>query len=248
MRRRWLFVGALLIVLVLFHWGWLGNFSGLPVVSAVVDAIDRGLRLTTTTPDDDGNIPDSPASLAAAAAAVAGVPVSVDAYGLARMVRNEQPHDSDGIKALLCHTMINDAAAHGWTVIHTLTVSSVPSRSGKFGKQTSRRCSTTHDPYGADLTVAQQAIADHAAGNDPTGGAQKFVNKWAFKKPESYDTTLTSWAKEGFVPVTIPPAPNHLVFFRKQTAPSSPVADASSDNAGAGPTDDSDDSDDGASA
>lgn len=241
MRKRWILLAVVVVFLVLVHWGWLGNFSGVPVVSAVVDLIDRGLRLTHTKLDEPkGNIPDSPASLAAAAAVVAGVAVSVDAYGLARMVRSEQPHDSDAIKALLAHTAINDAAAHGWSVIKALTVSSTPSRSGLFGHQLARRYSTIDDPYGVDLQVALKAIADHAAGNDPTGGAQKFVNKWAFKKPESYDTTVTSWAKEGFTPVTIPPAPNHLVFFRKGGTAPSPVADASADN-----TSQSDSSDDG---
>jgi hypothetical protein len=247
MRKRWLLVTVVVVFLVLFHWGYLGNFSGAPVVSAVFDLIDRGLRLTKTTLDDDGNVPDDPHALAQAAAAVAGVAVSDDAYAAARMVRSEQPHDSDGIKALLVHTAINDAAAHGWTLLKALTVSSVASRSGKFGHQTSRRYSTADDPYGADLQVALQAIADHAAGNDPTGGAQKFVNKWAFKKPESYDVTAASWGKEGFTPVTISPAPNHLVFFRKgaAAAASSPVADAGTDNTG---TDISTDDDSGAEA
>ena len=242
MRKRWLLLGALLLVLVLFHWGYLGNFSGkVPVVSALLDVIDRGARLTHTTLDDDGSVDDDPHALAVAAAAVAGVSVSDDEYAAARMVRSEQPHDADEIKELLVHVAINDAAAHGWTLLKALTVSSVASRSGKFGHQTSRRYSTASDPYGADLVVSKKAIADHAAGVDPTGGAQKFVNKWAFKKPESYDVTAASWGKEGFTPVTIPPAPNHLVFFRKGTAPSaSPVADASSDNV-PGVTDDDDD-------
>ena len=230
MRKRWLFLIALLVVLVLVHWGW-GNFSGVPVVSAVVDAIDRGKRLNHTTVDDDGNVPDDPARLAADASAAAGVDVSTDELALARMVRSEQPHDSDDIKALLAHTAINDARAHGWTVTKAITVSSVPSRSGKFGHQTSRRYASYLDPYGADLEVAKKALADAAAGIDPTGGAQKFVNKWSFRKGTSYDATVASWAKEGFTPVNIsPPAPAHLVFFRKGVAPSSaPVADASGD-------------------
>lgn len=232
MRKRWLLLIALLVVLALFHWGYLGNFSGkVPLASALLDVIDRGARLTHTTLDSDGNIPDDPTALAAAAATVSGVAVSTDALALSRMVRSEQPHDSDEIKALLAHVAINDAKAHGWSVLKAITVSSVAARSGKFGHQTSRRYASYLDSYGSDLEVALKAIADDAAGIDPTGGAQKFVNKWAFKKPESYDVTATSWGKEGFVPVTIAPAPNHLVFFRKATAPSSsPVADASSDN------------------
>ncbi len=232
MRKRWLLVAALVVVLVLFHWGYLGNFSGkVPVVSALLDVIDRGKRLTHTNLDSDGNIPDDPEELAKQASAAAGVAVSTDALALSRMVRSEQPHDSDAIKALLAHVAINDAKAHGWTILKAITVSSVASRSGKFGHQTSRRYASYLDSYGSDLEVALKAIADDAAGIDPTGGAQKFVNKWAFKKPESYDVTATSWGKEGFTPVTIAPAPNHLVFFRKGTAPSSsPVADASSDN------------------
>ena len=227
MRARWaVLVFVLVVVLVLFHWGYLGNFSGkVPIASALLDVIDRGKRLTHTSLDDDGNVPDDPQALADEAAAAAGVSVSADEYAAARMVRSEQPHDADEIKALLIHTAINDAKAHGWTLLKALTVSSVASRSGKFGHQKSRRYSTANDPYGADLEVAKKAIADHAAGVDPTGGAQKFVNKWAFRKPESYDVTAASWGKEGFTPVTIPPAPNHLVFFRKGAAASSPVAD-----------------------
>ncbi len=203
-----------------------GGYFGVP---AVVDLVVRGARLTDTSDhskDADGNptgdwsaddmtVIVDPETLAEQAAAVVGQSVGVDEYAAARMCRSEEGRQTDFVKRCLIQTAINDAQAHGWTLLHTLTVSSVASRSGFFGHQRSRRYSTAEDPYDGDLAVARQAIADHAAGTDDAQGAQKFVNKWSFTGDNTYDATAAAWAKDGFSPFTIDGVPSHIVFFRR---------------------------------
>ena len=204
--RRWTLIVIVIALLAL------GGYFGVPVV---VDIVVRGKRLTSTELDGNRTIPDDPEMLAEEASAVVGQSVSVDEYGLARMVRSEEGHADDFVKRCLAQTACNDAARHGWSVLRVLTVSSVPSRSGFFGEQTSRRYSTRLDPFDSDLVVARQALADHAAGNDDSRGAEKFVNKWSFTGSTTYEGTVASWAKDGLEPFTIDGVPSHIVFFKR---------------------------------
>jgi hypothetical protein len=60
-------------------------------------------------------------------------------------------------------------------------------------------------------------MAEHAAGNDVTGGALKFVDRDAFG-PGKYDATVTAWARDGLEPYTLPGLPSDQVFFRRGAA------------------------------
>lgn len=204
--KRWILIVVVVLLLAA------GGYFGVPVV---VDIVVRGARLTTTELDDNRTIPDDPEDLADAAAAVVGQPVSVDEYAAARMCRSEEPHAADLVKRCLIQTACNDAKAHGWTLLRCLTISSDSTRTGFFGEQTSRRYSTRLDPYDIDLKIARLAIADYAAGNDDSQGAEKFVDRLSFKVIGKYDEVVASWAKEGLSPFTIDGVPSHLVFFRR---------------------------------
>lgn len=203
--KKWVIVAAVLAFLV---WAWLW---GVPLVT---DLVVRGARLTTTELDAAGNIAADPHDLALAAAAVVGVDVSDDEYAAARMVRSEEPRQTDFVKRCLVQTLINDANHLGWSLVHTLTFDRHAAGSGHFGHQSGRRYSTKDDPYDGDLAVAKQAIADHHGGVDDTNGARKFVNKWSFGPTgNTYDGIVASWAGEGLHPFTIDGVPSHIVFF-----------------------------------
>jgi hypothetical protein len=189
--------------------------GGAYVVPAIIDLVGRGRRLNDTS----GNLVDlsiqvDPDELASAAGDVMGRPVSLDALALARMARSEEGSAPREVKALLCHVAMNDAAAHGWSVLHTITVSSNPSRSGLFGNQTSRRYSSVSDPYEEDLLVAEGVISARASGGgdaDPTGGAVKFFNRGKLLKSDP----PADWYAEGLQSYNVAPAPDRLLFFAR---------------------------------
>lgn len=178
----------------------------------VTDMADRGTKLTNTSLDDDGTIPDDPAELAAQASAVMGREVSLDVYALARMIRSEGA--LEGLPR--AHVAINDALnLGGWSLARLITYSTVSARDGLFGKQKSRRYSSAHDPYVGDVLTAEQAIAEAAAGVDPTGGADHFVDKGGFLHPGQYDDVVTRWGAQGLEPYTVDGYPSSFVVFRK---------------------------------
>lgn len=201
-------LGALLLAAIL--WG------PTTVVSAVIDLVGRGRRLSDTSgledPSDPKTLDADPDKLTNDAAEIMGRAVTKDAYSAARMIRSEEGSQPRDVKALLVHVLINDAAEHGWSLYYATTVSSVASRSGYYGNQTSRRYSTASDPYEEDLLVAEQVIAERAAGGeDPTGGAVKFFNRG----PLSASDWPDAWDAEGLVSENVDPAPDRLVFFTR---------------------------------
>lgn len=192
----------------------------------VLDAVDRGSRLTYSTMGADGVIVEDPADLCAQMGAAVGRAVSQDAADLARMIRSEGA--AAGI--IRAHVALNDAAAHNWSLHFTLTYSTNPTAKGRYGDQytpasqapggvaSSRRYSTAHDPYEGDLTVAEQAIADDANGIDPSGGAVKFLDKASLKVQvgaRDYDTIVADWAQDGLAPFTLPGFSSDFVVFRR---------------------------------
>ncbi len=209
-RRPWFWVAVVALV-VLLWWGG-------PIV---VDLATAGRRLTKTTLDEDGTVRNDPENLAAAAAAVMGRPVSLDAYALARMVRSEDARAAASVKQLVGHVAINEARRRGTTVAELLLRSTVASRNGFFGRQRSRYAATSADPYEVDLLVAEAALEEDRQGYDPTGGALKFVHPAAFGVQAgtgTYADTVAKWAAEGYHPAIVPGAPSSIVFFRKGVA------------------------------
>ncbi len=185
----------------------------------VLDMTKRGKRLSTTTLDGDLKVPIDPAQLARRASAVVGREVNVNAYALARMLRSEHGSAGPEVKRLLAWVCLNDAAELGWTVIRTLTYSTVIQRVGYFGRQITRRYSTAQDPYEQDLRIAETVLDERASGSgDPTIGAVKFVDQSAFSSQAgatSYAAVAARWAKEGLQPFRIPVAGSSLMFFRR---------------------------------
>jgi hypothetical protein len=205
--KRALLIGGALLGAALL-WGY-----GVPFA---IDFVGRGRRLTRTELDDNLSIADTPEELAAEASATLGRYVDATDLGLARMVRSEEGDANDATKAYLVHVAMNDAQRKtGGDVLRVLTLSSVASRSGKFGKQTSRRYSTRSDPYERDLLIAEAARAEWLSGGDRTDGARKFYHKQLTEivGVASFDKVKETWAPEGLYPFTLPDTPVGLVFF-----------------------------------
>lgn len=197
---------------------------GKPIVTTVVntvsDVIGRGDRLTYTTLDPNGMIPDDPDDLVTAASAVLGRQIDADTYALARMARSE------GIAAgdLRIHVALNDLAdlntrnGYGWDAQDLITYSTDAAARGHFGQQLHRRYASTQDPYAGDVVLAEQTQAQHQAGIDPTGGAVKFVDKSSFGVQAgtgSYDALVATWAPEGLQPFNVPGYSDDFVVFRR---------------------------------
>ncbi len=217
----------------------LWKYGGDPVAPAVVAAgyvanavFTRGRALTSSTltsgdTDAAGNaIPDgivreTPAELAAAAAAILGAPADLETYALARMGRSE---GVDGMEYRL-HIALNEAAARGSSVLALLTRSSrVPQADGMFSRQAlGKWAATSHDPYEGDYGLADKVRQDHANGIDPSGGARRFVDKSAFATQpgvkRTYDDVVAAWGAEGYTPVeNLPGASSDFVIFVRATA------------------------------
>lgn len=188
----------------------------------VADLSKKGRRLTRTSLDADLKVPVDPETLAAAAAAVIGRPVTLAAYSMARMLRSEEGSGSTQVKRYLGHVATNDAHELAWTLPRLFTYSTKAERKGFFGKQISRRYSTAQDPYEIDLAVAELVINERDSGGaDPTAGATKFVNKTAFAfqaGASSYEAVRARWMADGYEPFVMAGAPD-LVFFRRKRRP-----------------------------
>lgn len=211
---RALLLGGALVALTL----WKGKLAAL----AIRDVIDRGERLTYTTPDANGVILVDPGELAAVAGAVVGRDVERDAYALARMGRSE---GTDG-REYRMHVALNDLAdlqAHGKggtfpTLESLFTYSTSSAERGLFGDQRGRRYATTRDPHVGDLLLAEKVLADRAAGLDYAQGAIKFVDKSSFGKQagtRTYDQVLAEWTGDGLFPFNLPGATSNFVLFAR---------------------------------
>jgi len=176
--------------------------------------ITRGRRLTRTTLDENNDVPDAPADLAAEAGSEMGRPVSLEAYALARMLASEESKASATTKAAIAWVAVNEARRRGTSVSGLLLRDNGPGN-GRFGEQRGRYASTRTDPYEGDLQVAEAVLSGEVG--DITGGAVHFY------RPELqdrlYDLGKTSktaeqidreWGGEGF---TIEGAEEGLKFY-----------------------------------
>jgi hypothetical protein len=214
--------GLALVALAL----WKGKELATAVTDAVVDVVKRGKRLTFAGMGFDGVVPINPATLCAAASAVLGREVSQAAYDMARMIRSE----GAAAGRVRAHVALNDAAELGWSLHSLLTYSTSSRTKGMYGEQSTpasrapggikstRRYSTAADPYEGDVQVAEQAMAEHAMGVDPTSGAVKFVDKASLSVQEgarTYESIVASWGGEGLRPFNVYGYSDDLVVFRR---------------------------------
>ncbi len=202
--------------------------SGTNPLAPLVDVVDRGQRLNYSTVVG-GVVQESAAVLAAAAGEVLGRPVTLDAIALARMVRSEDGTAGQIAKCYKCHVAFNQAEKLGWSVVKLITYHTAADRAGHFGEQITGRFASGRDPYENDLSAAEYAIAQRAAGQDPTFGALNFVDVGGFGAQlgsGSFQDTVEAWAKDGKVPGRLPDSPSGLIFFWRGEVPDNaePVA------------------------
>jgi hypothetical protein len=210
--------GVLWLVAILAAVCWMTNTNP---ANPVLDFVGRGPRLTTSTVID-GVVQESPAELAAAAAAVVGRDVSQDAIALALMCRAEGGSQGQLSKVYRCHVAINQARALGWSVVDVITYHQTPARARRFGEQTSGRFASGRDCWECDLLAAEYALGQRDRGEDPTAGALNFVDVGGFGAQPgtgSFESVVERWAADGKVPGTLPDAPSGLVFFWRGRLP-----------------------------
>lgn len=213
--EKWVLGGLAAVGLALW-----GRRMATAVADTVVDFVGRGPRLTFTSLDSAGDIPNSPDELVASASAVLGRQIAPPAYALGRMARSE------GIAqgALRIHVALNDMEdlnarrGFGWDPVDLITYSTDSNSRGYYGQQLGRRYASTDDPYAGDIILAENTLAEHGRGIDPTGGGIKFVDIKSFgvqKGTGSYADTVAKWATEGLAPFGVPGESSDFVVFRR---------------------------------
>jgi hypothetical protein len=176
--------------------------------------------------DARGIIVEPPAVIAAALAAELGRPVSRDVSALARMLASETEARHPETAPVRAHIALNDLAdlnrRHSdwhWTIEDLITYSSMPVHRGHFGEQRwGRRYASDRDGAAAYVLIAEQAIAEHARGEDPTGGALKFIDKRSMlvqHGTRSFESVASAWATEGLHPFQLAGYPEDLFVFRR---------------------------------
>lgn len=175
-----------------------------------------GPKVTSSTLGPDGQIVESPDELLAQACASMGRPVSMDAYALARMAASEGANEARP-RMLVA---LNDGAHYGWDVLKTVTYTKAPGQIGRFGRQSvggiTRRYGTSLDPTRALVELAERVIPDWEAGNDETGGAEKFYDIGSGQPgARKYEDVVAEWGTENFVPDTLPGYTDTFRIFRR---------------------------------
>lgn len=103
------------------------------------------------------------------------LPLTLDAYSLARALRSEHGKDSREVRTWIAWAIKNSAHAAGKT-IHALLVLSKAPTSGLYADQKtdSRYAATGQGPRLEDLEIADEVL--HGSGKDPTRGATNFFS------------------------------------------------------------------------
>lgn len=218
-RNDWLMIGIAVILAIVAAQIMFPNAIS-DVVQNTLDFLDfrKGRKLNNTSVNAQGYIDTAPYTLIGEAETLIGASIDRDIYALARSGRSE---GSNGMEARM-HVMLTQAAESGMDVF-TRTVSQPGSpKDGFFGTQRGRRWASSRDPYEGDLALANKVIRDHANGNDPTGGAGRFVDRSAFGKQEgtrTYAEVVDEWRREGYEPYHYPDASQDFVLFRRGGVP-----------------------------
>lgn len=217
------------------------------IVGGVKDVFTKGSRLTYGVMDSRGIVITSPDALLNALETRLGYVVDQDVQALARMIRSEGAAEGNARAHVALNDLARLQMASLFDLLTYSTASWSRGWFGKqasfkyrakdggetwnradaavdseghftiLDKQV-RRYSTAQDPYDGDIATARQAIAEHAAGIDPTGGAVKFLDKSGLRAQEgagSYAGILAKWGEEGLVAFTLPELGDDFVLFRR---------------------------------
>ena len=223
--RAWWYIAGTSAALALVTWKW-GN----PIVAAQIaenwatNLVGRGNQLSFSTLSN-GIVEEVPSVLVDMATGTLGFDADPETYSLARMGRSE---GVDGEEYRM-HVLLNDLAdlqsQFGSGVYSSITAllthSKIAAADGHYSSQDEgKRYSTAHDPYESDYALAQKVLVDHATGNDPTGGALKFVDKsgpfYVDGEKTDYDGLVAHWAKSGLSPDdSLPNSTTNFVVFRR---------------------------------
>lgn len=194
---------ASLVVAGLCLW-WLVT-GDLPVVDWLTHLVGRGRQLTWPTVDADGNVIESVDQLLGQAVGTLGRPIDRDAFLLGTVSASEHATASRREKAAIQRVCMNDAAAHGWSILFTVT------NNKGLGKQAGRRYASRKPLYEQDLLIAESNLAGSEP--DETAGATKFVHITGFAHFGAFRELCERWYQEHrIVPVELPGIESFRIF------------------------------------
>lgn len=172
-------------------------------VKTVQASTRRGKKLTLVLPDSTGKILATPEAMRKQAEELLGRAIDSEAFALALMLSSEGLSDSWIKRRARAWVAFNDLKglrkAFGWKSYEKLfTYSNMAGQNGHFGKQEKgRRYDTSRPLYESVLNDAEGLLAAFKNGNDPTGGATKFIDVKALgRQPGTEGKTLASVEKE----------------------------------------------------
>lgn len=215
----WLAVAALC--------GW-WFFKGDNPVQLARSFLGRGKKLTRSTLNADGSLSESVDDLVSQVKTAIGRDVAEDAVAMARVSASEHDGADEREKGAIQWVLRNDAAAHGWSIRHAVTVNP-----GTLGSQAGRRYSTAggglagcREIHEDDLYVAESILA--GAIPDPTYGATKFVHMTHYRRFEDFllgHPQVQAWLDAGLAPVYLGGVSTLVVFLPKdQVRDGKPIA------------------------
>jgi hypothetical protein len=191
LRRYWFAIVASAAILYWF-------FTGTDPIMLLRHYANRGRKLAVHHLDASGNVIEQVENLLGAAVGVLGRTIERDAYLLASVSASEHAKAGPKEKALIQRVMLNDAAAHGWSLEYTITV-------GKgLGSQAGRRCSTVNGPWEQDLLLAEANLRGELP--DDSMGAAKFVHITGYRSMAAFLASypnVQAWVDAGTVPVDV---------------------------------------------
>lgn len=221
--KKYITWGGALLGLGFVFWKWGNPVTAIEIVGQwAANLAGRGDALSSST-IVSGVVQEIPDVLNDMATAVLGFNSDQDTYTLARVGRSEGVDGMVYRMHVVLNMLAKDQATYGTGIYSSVTALATHSKNatadGHYSAQgLGKPFSTAHDPYEADYKLALQVQADHAAGNDPTGGALKFVDKsgpFSINGVKvSYDDIVASWASDGLSPVEdLPGATDNFVVF-----------------------------------
>lgn len=165
------------------------------------------LHDTTLTPDGtvslDGENPADPVALARAAG------LTLDVYGLGRMVESEVGGLPSIAAVAVAHAALNHA---GRRSIADILLRSTGAGDGYFGRQAQGRyAATSRDPLPRSITAAKDAIEGRS--QDPTDGARQWDSPQSYKDPQRAFEVEDSRIAAGNEKVLLPGVPERKLRF-----------------------------------
>ncbi len=205
-----------------------GELSLQSIGDSVLDALERGKRLTVSTISDgrDPRVPkgvvlDDPNDLLETACSTLGFRISLAVMSKARVARSEDGDAHWKTKVRICNVVQNQADRLGWTDEQVVLYHTGAGRENRYGRQITGRFASIADPYESDVKIAQRAEQE-----DMSLGATNFAHPRAFGVQEgttTFEDFVATMADENKFPGVFPES-DTIVFFWRGNVPDGAIA------------------------